>query len=98
MTYVSTGLVEFRETLARHIKDLERNYPERYGTEWFFLRYLQRLQRRAQAVTTAREMSEAMRGLTRYYVDRVDADTPLAARYDEVLYAHRHALRLEHGS
>lgn len=96
MTLIGTGLVEFRETLARHIKQLRQSDPERYSTEWFFLRYLQRLERRAQAVDTARELMGPMRGLTRYYVDRVDVDSPLAPRYDEVLAAHRHALRLEH--
>lgn len=88
-------LVEFRETLARHIKDLTRADPERHGTAWYFLRYLKRVAVRAEA-SPASNASGAMRGLTRFYVDSAAADADLSARFDEVLAAHRHALRVEH--
>jgi hypothetical protein len=97
MTLISTGLVEFRETLARHIKELRIADPERYSTEWFFLRYLIKVARSAESVDLAREVS-AMNGLTRYYVDRIEAGSELATRFEEILDAHRHALRMEHGS
>jgi hypothetical protein len=96
MGYHSSGLVEFRATLARHIRALERGYPERLTTEWFFLRYLQRLVRRAELAEAARDLSGVMRGLTRYYVDRVDPGSPLAEIYEDVLAAHGEALRDDH--
>jgi hypothetical protein len=95
---VSSACVEFRETLARHIKDLTRADPERHGTAWYFLRYLKRVAVRAEASAKASDASGAMRGLTRFYVDSAAADADLSARFDEVLAAHRHALRVEHST
>lgn len=92
---VSSAWVEFRETLARHIKDLTRSNAERYSVEWFFLRYLQRLATLAQATPDAREVSGAMRGLTRFYVDCLAQNAALTERFEAVLAAHRHALRAE---
>ena len=93
---VSSACVEFRETLARHIKELTRADPERHGVEWFFLRYLKRVAKRAEATPKASEVSGAMRGLTRFYVDCIPENTELTERFEDVLAAHRHALRAEH--
>ncbi|MCC6707219.1 MAG: hypothetical protein IT492_06625 [Gammaproteobacteria bacterium] len=97
-TPVTSACVEFRETLARHIKELTRADPERHGTAWYFLRYLQRVAKRAHASPKASEASGAMRGLTRFYVDSAANDADLSARFDDVLAAHRHALRVEHST
>ena len=96
MTALSTSFVEFREIVTRHVTELEREYPERQGTTWYFLRYLQRVSRRAQAVESPVELESAVRALTRYYVDNIDEDSELAARFQDVLDAHRHALRSQH--
>lgn len=93
---VSTACVEFRETLARHIKELTRADPERHSIEWFFLRYLKRVARRAEDTPLATEVSGAMRGLIRFYVDSAAQDAALSERFEDVLAAHRHALRAEH--
>jgi hypothetical protein len=93
---VSSACVEFRETLARHIKALTRSDPQRHSVEWFFLRYLQRVAKRAAASPKASDVSGAMRGFTRFYVDTVAPDSALAERFDDILAAHRHALRAEH--
>jgi hypothetical protein len=93
---VTTAWVEFRETLARHIKEITRADPERLDVAWFFLRYLKRLEKRAQATRSARDLMGPMRGFTRFYVDMVDQKDELAERFDDVLQAHRHALRMEH--
>ena len=93
---VSSACVEFRETLARHIKELTRAEPERHSIEWFFLRYLKRVAKRAGATPQASEVSGAMRGLIRFYVDSVARNAALTERFEDVLAAHRHALRAEH--
>lgn len=93
---VSSACVEFRETLARHIKALTRSDPERNGTAWYFLRYLKRVARRAEQSPRASDASGAMRGLIRFYVDSAAADADLSERFEDVLAAHRHALRAEH--
>ncbi len=93
---VSSACVEFRETLARHIKELTRADVERHGVEWFFLRYLRRVARVANASAKASDASGAMRGLTRFYVDSVSGNQDLGERFEDVLAAHRHALRAEH--
>ena len=95
---VTTAWVEFREILARHIKELERGDPERLAVEWFFLRYLKRLEKHAQATAVADDLSGPMRGFIRFYVDTVDPRSALAERFERVLAAHRHALRMAHGS
>ena len=93
---VSSACVEFRATLARHIKQLTRAAPERHSSEWFFLRYLKRVAKQAEATPHASEVSSAMRGLIRFYVDSVAHNAALAERFEDVLAAHRHALRAEH--
>lgn len=95
--FLPTAYVEFRAVLDRHCKDLAGHYPERQSTTWFFLRYVQRTARRAHAHTSARDCNGAMRGLTRFYVDRVARDSDLAWRFEEILDAHRKALRFAHG-
>ena len=93
---VSSACVEFRETLARHIKELTRADPERHGTAWYFLRYLKRVAKYAEASPKASDASGAMRGLIRFYVDMAAQDPDLTERFEDVLAAHRHALRSDH--
>ena len=95
VTYISSAFVEFRELLQRHIKELERVYPERYSIEWFFLRYLRRVSKHAFAADSPKACSGAMRGLTRFYVDTIASDSDLEVLFEEVLESHRYALRME---
>ena len=96
MSFVPTAFVELRAVLARQIKDLSAQYPEPHSTTWFFLRYLRRVARRAEAGVSPRECNAAMRGLIRFYIDSIDPTSDLAWRFEEVLDAHRKALRCEH--
>lgn len=96
--YVTSAWVEFRETLARHIKALMQGAVEADSVEWFFLRYLRRLATLADATPHAHEVNGAMRALTRFYLDAVAQTPALAARFEEVLAAHRHALRAARGA
>ncbi|MEM7540438.1 MAG: hypothetical protein AAF384_02510 [Pseudomonadota bacterium] len=95
MGYIQTSFLEFRETLERHIKEMERDYPERYTTDWYFMRYLKRIDMHAHRVDSPRDVSGSMRGLLRFYVDSVEPGSTLAERFEEVLDAHRFALRTE---
>jgi hypothetical protein len=90
---IPTAFVVFREVVQRHVKDLERATPERYSTTWFFLRYLRRVHKFAHGHDTPRAAGSAMRGLVRFYVDSITQDSDLAWRFEEVLDAHRGALR-----
>ncbi len=94
--FVSSGVVEFRELLRRHIRELEDERPAEQSTDWFFLRYLRRLQRRALAQPRARDCEGLMRGLTRFYVDHVEEGSALAERFEDILETHRYALRRDH--
>ena len=94
-TYVQTPYLEFRELLQQQVKELEKARPERYSTEWFYWRYVRRLSKRALAATSPRDLNGAMRGFIRFYVDSIEAPSALAERFEAVLSAHRHALRLE---
>ena len=92
---VQSSLIELRELLQRHVRELERSYPERHTREWFFLRYVKRVHKRAHDDDTPRACLSAMRGLTRYYVDSIDEDSELGKRFEEILECHRYALRTE---
>jgi hypothetical protein len=92
--YIQTPFLEFRELVARHIRELEKEDAPRYSGDWFFLRYLRRVHRQALRTEVPRGVDSAMRGLIRYYVDGVDAGSPLAGRFDEILRAHARACRL----
>lgn len=96
--YVTSAWVEFRETLARHIKQLTKDAVEPDSVEWYFLRYLRRLATLADATPHAHEVNGAMRALTRFYLDAVAREPALAAPFEEVLAAHRHALRAAHAA
>lgn len=93
--YVQSGFIEFRELVTRHVREVEQRQPEELSTEWFFLRYLRRLRNRAMGYDSPRDCMALMRGMTRYYVDEVEADSELARRFEEILECHRFALRTE---
>lgn len=95
MAYISSAFVEFREVVQRNVKELESVYPERYSIEWFFLRYTQRVAKHALNGESPRDCDGAMRGLTRFYVDKIANESSLSARFEEVLESHRNALRLQ---
>lgn len=92
---VQTPFLEFRELLARQIKELESTYPERYSTEYYCLMYFRRVSRRAHERTSPRDVSEVLRGLIRFYVDALEPGSALGRRCEAVIEAHREALRLE---
>ena len=95
MGHLQSSFVEFRELLQKQVREIEKEYPERYSTDWFFLRYVKRLEKRAWDHESPRACSGIMRGLTRYFVDSVADDSPLARRYEIILECHRYALRTE---
>ena len=95
MTLLPTAHVDFRAVLARHVRDLTATQPGRETAAWFFLRYLRHLQRRAEQSTSARACAGTMRGLLRFYVDRIETGSDLAWRFEEVQEAYRRALRHE---
>ncbi len=98
MAYIQSSLIEFRELVRRHAQELEKTYPERYSTDWFFLRYVKRLEKKAWDHETPRACSGVMRGMTRYFVDSVEEGSMLASRFEEILECHRYALRTERRS
>ncbi len=94
MTEIQTPFLEFREILALHIKEIEAQYVERHSIDWYFLSYLKRVSKSAISTSSPHEVSGAVRGLTRFYVDSVDAGSTLGRRFEEVVSFHRRAVRL----
>lgn len=92
MPHLPSAFVEFRATLARHVRELGAHAPSRQSTAWYFLRYVERVRRTAERTTSARACSGEMRGLLRFYVDRVAHDSPLAVRFDDIQVAYARAL------
>jgi|TARA_R110002096_G_scaffold22675_27_gene72805 methyl coenzyme M reductase alpha subunit len=86
---------EFRVLLVRHIRELDARDPDSQSTEWYLLKYLRRVHRKTVVSTSPREVENTIRALIRFYLDGVDAGTPLEQRVKDVLAAHRRSLRLE---
>lgn len=94
MTEIQTPYLEFREVLALHIKEIEAQYVERHSIDWYFSRYLKRVSKSAMSTSSPHEVSGAVRGLIRFYVDSIDAGSALGQRLEEVVSFHRRAVRL----
>jgi hypothetical protein len=94
MTDIQTPFLEFREALARHIREMETQYVERHSIEWYLLHYMKRVSKRAMSTNSPAEVNGAVRGLVRFYVDSIDQDSSLGRRCAEVVGFHRRALRL----
>ena len=95
MTNIQTPFLEFRELLARHIKEMEAQYLERYSIDWYLLRYLKRVSKRAMSTSSPRDVSNTVRGLIRFYVDSIEAGSTIGRRCEEVITFHRRAVRLQ---
>ncbi len=94
MSNIQTPFLEFREVLARHIKEMEAEYLERDSIDWYLLRYLKRISKRAMSTSAPNEVNAPVRGLIRFYVDSIDTGTAQEQRCEEVIEFHRRAVRL----
>ena len=84
---------DFRIYVIEHIKAIEAQNPEYQSTEWFLLRYLSKIEKSSNSLTTPDKVEGCMRGLIRFYVDMIDEDSALGDRCKKVYAEYRKTLR-----
>lgn len=85
--------VEFRQFVIEQIRQIEAQRPEMQSVEWFLLNYLRRIARYADEPATTHGMENSMRALLRFYLDSIEASSPLGERCRLVFEAHRRSLK-----
>lgn len=86
---------DFRVHVLEHIKIIEQQEFESHTTEWFLLRYLNRLARCANPPSRRGEVENAIRALVRFYVDNLDERSDLGSRCQTIYNEYRKCLRTQ---
>lgn len=68
--------------------------PEPQSTEWYLLKYLNRITKNTMLPTTASRMENCMRGFIRFYVDNIDEQSLLGERCRNIYDAYKKTLRI----
>lgn len=85
---------ELRLIVIRHIREIEAMEPEPQSTEWYLLKYLNRITKNTTLPTTASRMENCMRGFIRFYVDNIDEQSLLGERCRNIYDAYKKTLRI----
>ena len=84
---------DFRRIVLSHYRDIAAENPDYQSTTWFLLRYLKRIEKNTTMPTTPENVENSMRGFIRFYVDRIDAKSPLGERCIMIYEEYRKTLR-----
>ena len=84
---------ELRLIVIRHIREIEAMEPEHQSTEWYLLKYLNRITKNITLPTTAGRMENCMRGFIRFYVDNIDEQSLLGERCRNIYDVYKKTLR-----
>ena len=83
---------DFRLFVLQQIKDIEHLQYESYSIEYFLIRYLKRVASCANPPSRQTEMDNAIRALTRFYVDNLEERSDLGERYQKIYSEYRKSL------
>lgn len=84
---------DFRKIVLHHYKEIDAENPDYQSTEWFLLRYLSRIDKNISPPATPGKVENSMRRFIRFYVDMIDAKSPLAERCINIYEEYRKTLR-----
>jgi len=84
---------ELRLIVIRHIREIEALGPENQSTEWYLLKYLNRITKNALLPATPGRMENCMRGFIRFYVDNIDEQSLLGERCRNIYAVYKKTLR-----
>jgi len=84
---------EFRVVLIQHIREVDAENPEYQSTEWYLLRYLQRVVKATEPPASSSRVENSIRGLVRFYVDMIEERSELGERCRMINEEYRKALR-----
>lgn len=78
---------DLHDTVLRHYREIAAENPAFQSGEWFLLRYLRRIEILTASPSSTEKVENSMRALIRFYIDRIDAQSPMGERcvqiYDE---------------
>ena len=84
---------EFRLVVIQHIREIEAINPAYQSTEWFLLRYLNRVVKTTEPPTSNGRVENSIRALIRFYVDMIEEQSELGQRCRMINEQYRKALR-----
>jgi uncharacterized protein (UPF0305 family) len=83
---------DLRIVIVEHINEIKQQDIEAYSTEWFLLKYLQRLSVSTNELSRSHEVEGSMRALMRFYVDNIEERSDLARRCKHIHSKYRETL------
>ncbi len=84
---------EFRSIVIEHINYIDSTQPESYSTEWFLLKYLQRIVKSIESDAGPGKVESCVRGLVRFYIDNIGTKSELGERCRTIHTEYRRTLR-----
>lgn len=90
---LDTNFDELRRLLVQQSRELTAMDPDFQSTEWYVLKYLRRIERSLESGCGPERMENSMRGLVRFYVDRVETSSGLGQRCLAIYEVYRRSRR-----
>jgi len=89
---------DFRLYVIGHIKEIEKVEIESYTTEWFLIRYLNKITKIADGNVEHGQVEGPIRSLIRFYIDNIDDESELGDRCKKIHLEYRKLLRKKQSS
>ena len=84
---------DFRTYVIEHIKEIQKTDIEAYTTEWFLIRYLNKITKVSEGTKDYDHVEGPIRSLIRYYVDNINEKSELGERCLKIHQEYRKLLR-----
>ena len=82
-----------RIKVIHHIKEIDATSPESHSTEWFLLKYLNRIVIKTDPPSQFEQVEGTIRSLIRFYVDNIEEKSELGDRCVQIYEEYRRVLR-----
>ena len=84
---------EFATLVARHTADLANTRPTHGSAEWYLLNHLRTLQQNVESSSSAAEVSNSVKAVSRFATDSLEWGGTLAMGVSLIVEAHSSLLR-----
>ncbi len=89
---------DFRIYVLGQIKEMQKVEIEAYTTEWFLIRYLNKITKITEGSLEYTRVEGPMRSLIRFYVDNIEEKSELGERCIKIHNEYRNLLRKKQSS
>ena len=89
---------DFRVYVLGHIKEIQKAEIDAYTTEWFLIRYLNKITKVTDGSIEYIHVEGPIRSLIRFYVDNIDEKSELGERCKKIHSEYRKLLRNKQSS